>query len=142
MESIGADTVDCWGVPQSSIVVTYRFAQPSEAAPLVLPRAHGLTSRTRPPEKLETLGDHLRRRRLTLKLIQRQVAKQIGVDASSIHNWETNLSKPSLPFMPAIVTLLGYNPAPPPKGWADRLVRGRKSIGLSSEKRQAESAWT
>lgn len=133
VESIRADTVECWRVAQSSIVVTYRFAQPSEAVPLVLPRAHSLTSRTRPPEKLETLGDHLRRRRLTLKLIQRQVAKQIGVDAASIHNWEKNLSKPSLKFMPAIVSFLGYNPAPTPKGWPDRLVQGRQARGLSQK---------
>ena len=75
VESIRADTVECWGVPQTRITVTYRFAQPEDAAPLVLPRAHQFTSRTRPPEKLETLGDHIRRRRLTLKLIQRQVAQ-------------------------------------------------------------------
>ena len=39
-----------------------------------------LTNRTRLPEKLETVGDHIRRRRLTLKLLQRQVAQQLGVN--------------------------------------------------------------
>jgi transcriptional regulator with XRE-family HTH domain len=136
VESIQADTVERWGVAQSSITVTYRFAQPSVAAPLVLPRSHSLTSRTRPPEKLETLGDHLRRRRLTLKLIQRQVAQEIGVDASSIHNWETNASKPSLQFMPAIIRFLGYDPVPPARGWSERLVHCRTMLGLS----QKESA--
>jgi transcriptional regulator with XRE-family HTH domain len=136
VEGIQADTVERWGVAQSSITVTYRFAQPSEATPLVIPRSHSLHSRTRPPEKLETLGDHLRRRRLTLKLIQRQVAKEIGVDASSIHNWETNVSKPSLQFMPAIIRFLGYNPTPPGNGWSERLVQRRTALGLS----QKESA--
>ena len=78
VESVRADTVECWGVPQTKITVTYRFAQPEESAPLVLPLAHKFTSRTRPPEKLETLGDHIRRRRLTLKLIQRQVAEHMA----------------------------------------------------------------
>jgi transcriptional regulator with XRE-family HTH domain len=136
VESIRADTVECWGVSQSKITVTYRFAEPNEAAALVLPRSHNLTSRTRSPEKLETLGDHLRRRRLTLKLIQRQVAEQIGVDATSIHNWETNVSKPSLQYMPAILEFLGYNPVPPGSGWAERLVQCRTALGLS----QKESA--
>jgi transcriptional regulator with XRE-family HTH domain len=95
-----------------------------------------LTSRTRSPEKLETLGDHLRRRRLTLKLIQRQVAEQIGVDATSIHNWETNVSTPSLQYMPAILEFLGYNPVPQGSGWAERLVQCRTALGLS----QNESA--
>jgi len=79
--------------------------------------------RTRAPEKLETVGDHLRCRRLARKLIQRQVAEQIGVDKTSIHNWETNLSKPSIEYMPAIIKFLGYDPMPPPKGWADSLVQ-------------------
>jgi transcriptional regulator with XRE-family HTH domain len=133
VESIRADTVESWGVAESRITVTYRFAQPSEAAALVLPRLHNLTSRTRPAEKLETLGDHLRRRRLTLKLTQRQVAKQIGVDASSIHNWEANVSKPSLGYMPAILRFLGYNPVPPGDGCGDRLVQCRTALGLSQK---------
>jgi DNA-binding XRE family transcriptional regulator len=53
------------------------------------------------------------------------------VDPASIHNWETNISKRSLQYIPAIVSLLSYNPAPSPKGWADRLVQGRKSIGVT-----------
>ena len=73
VERITADTVEVWGVTQTKITVTYRFAQPEEAAAIVLPKSHHLTSRTRPPEKLETIGDHLRRRRIMLKLIQRQV---------------------------------------------------------------------
>jgi transcriptional regulator with XRE-family HTH domain len=133
VEGIRADTVECWGVAQSRITVTYRFAQPSEAAALVLPRSHSLSGRTCPPEKLETLGDHLRRRRLTLKLTQREVATQIGVDASSIHNWETNVSKPSLAYMPAILQFLGYNPVPPGDGWSERLVQSRTGLGLSQK---------
>ena len=38
--------------------------------------------------------------------------------------------------MPAVIRFLGYNPTPPSKEWADRLVLGRKAIGLS----QRESA--
>ena len=62
--------------------------------------------------------------------------EQIGVDKTSIHNWETNFSKPSIEYMPAIIQFLGYNPVPPPQGWADRLVQGRTALGLT----QKESA--
>jgi transcriptional regulator with XRE-family HTH domain len=85
---------------------------------------------------LNTLGDHLLRRRLTLKLLQKQVAKQVGVDEASIHNWETNRTKPGVAYMPAIIRFLGYNPLPPVDGWADRLVQCRTVLGLS----QKESA--
>jgi transcriptional regulator with XRE-family HTH domain len=38
--------------------------------------------------------------------------------------------------MPAIIRFLGYNPLPPPDGWAERLVQYRTVLGLS----QKESA--
>jgi transcriptional regulator with XRE-family HTH domain len=137
VEGIRAETVECWGVPQSKITVTYRFAEPGETSALVLPRAHDLGSRTLPPEKLETLGDHMRRRRLMLKLIQTQVAAQIGVEKTSIHNWETNVCKPELKYMPAIIRFLGYNPVPPGNGWGERLVQCRTALGLSQKQSAA-----
>lgn len=136
MESVEANTVERWGVQQSEIVITYRFTQPDEPAALVLPRSHRLNNRKQPPEELNTLGDHLLRRRLVLKLLQRQVAEQIGVDKASIYNWEGNRSKPGVEYMPAIIRFLGYNPLPPREGWADRLVQCRTVLGLS----QKESA--
>jgi hypothetical protein len=78
-EKTQANTTERWGVPQSELRIFYRFSQPAEAAALVLPRPIRLTSKSRLPEKLETIGDHLLRRRLGLKLIQRQVATQLGV---------------------------------------------------------------
>jgi transcriptional regulator with XRE-family HTH domain len=132
--SIKADTVERWGVPQTSITVTYRFAEPAEKAAAVLPLEHHLTNRTRSPEKLETVGDHIRRRRLTLKLLQRQVAQQIGVNQATITNWETNGAQPTLKYMPAIIKFLGYNPLPPPpSGIGERLVRCRTLLGLSQK---------
>ncbi len=136
VEKIEANTVERWGVQQSEIIITYRFSQPNEPAALVLPRSHRLANRNRPPEQLNTLGDHLLRRRLTLKLLQRQVAEQLGVDKTSIYNWETNRTKPGLEYMPAIIRFLGYNPLPPADGWPDRLVRCRTVLGIS----QKESA--
>jgi transcriptional regulator with XRE-family HTH domain len=133
VEKIQANTVERWGVHQSEIIITYRFSQPNEPVALVMPRSYSLGSRNRPPEQLNTLGDHLRRRRLSLKLLQRQVAKQLGVGKTSIYNWETNRTKPGLEHMPAIIRFLGYNPIPPSDGWADRLVQNRTALGLSQK---------
>jgi transcriptional regulator with XRE-family HTH domain len=131
VESVQANTLERWGVQETEITVTYRFSQPSEPAPLVLPRSHRLSTRNRIPEKLETIGDHLLRRRLALKLLQREVGEILGVDKTSIYNWERNYSQPRLEYMPAIIRFLGYNPQPPPSGWGERLVQGRKALGLS-----------
>jgi transcriptional regulator with XRE-family HTH domain len=82
---------------------------------------------------LKTLGDHLLRRRLTLKLLQRDVAEKIGVDKTSIYNWENNRSKPGLEYMPAIIHFLGYNPMPPSDRWSDRLINCRTALGISQK---------
>jgi transcriptional regulator with XRE-family HTH domain len=68
-----------------------------------------------------------------LKLIQRDVAKQIGVNVASVVNWENSLSKPKVRYMPAIIRFLGYDPAPPPRGWPERLLQGRAAMGLSQK---------
>jgi transcriptional regulator with XRE-family HTH domain len=133
VEKIEAHTVESWGVQQSEIKIIYRFNQPDEPAPLVLPRSHRMSNRHRVPEELNTIGDHLRRRRLMLKLFQKQVAEQLGVDKTSVYNWETNRTKPDLEYMPSIIRFLGYNPLPPASAWAERLVQGRTALGLSQK---------
>jgi transcriptional regulator with XRE-family HTH domain len=56
------------------------------------------------------LGDHLKKRRLDLKLLQREVAQKLGVDKTTIHNWERGHATPALCFMPRIREFLGYTP--------------------------------
>ena len=88
------------------------------------------------PVAPQTVGDHIRKRRFGLKLLQREVAEQLGVDTTSVFNWEGNRSSPEIRYMPAIIRFLGYNPLPAAHTLSERLVRQRKSLGLS----QKESA--
>jgi len=62
------------------------------------------------PRELRTLGDHLRKRRLDLGLLQRDVAEQLHVHQMTITNWETGRTSPQLRFVPRILSFLGYNP--------------------------------
>jgi DNA-binding transcriptional regulator YiaG len=55
------------------------------------------------PTQPQTVGDHIRRRRLGLKMFQRDVAEQIGVNATSVFKWEANTSRPAKWFMPAVI---------------------------------------
>jgi site-specific DNA recombinase len=110
VESIEARTVEHWGVPSSEIVIRYRFSQPQDGAALLWSCPHHLDNRNAGPEQLHTLGDHLRRRRLTLKLPQEQAAKQLGVGRASLQHWEQDRQKPGAASLPAIVKFLGYNP--------------------------------
>ena len=69
-------------------------------------------------------------------MLQINVAAKIGVDTTTVFNWEANGSTPEIQYMPAIIRFLGYNPLPIAEGWGDRLVRQRTTLGLS----QKESA--
>ena len=60
------------------------------------------------PRELKTIGDHLRKKRLDLKLLRKDVARIIGCDECSIWNWENNYNEPALKFIPKIIKFLGY----------------------------------
>jgi len=87
------------------------------------------------PKKLKTLGDHLRKRRLDLKLYQKDVAKRIGVDEATIYNWENNRSFPPLCFIPKIIELLGYVPFESrARTLGEKIVYSRRLLGLTQKK--------
>jgi DNA-binding XRE family transcriptional regulator len=92
------DTFEEWGVRQTNTTVTYRFSQPDQPTPIVLPQLYR-SDATRIPANPQTIGDHLRKRRLELKMLQREVASQIGVDTTSVFNWEANKARPEIRFI-------------------------------------------
>jgi len=133
VSGVRVDTVETSGVKQSEIIVTYRFSQPDQPMPLVLTQACGAGSAVRIPTVPQSVGDHIRRRRLGLKMLQKDVAEQLGVDKTSVFNWEANTSNPEVRYMPAIIRFLGYNPLPAANTLAEQLVRQRTSLGLSQK---------
>jgi transcriptional regulator with XRE-family HTH domain len=130
---VRVDTVEEGGVKQTRTTVTYRFSQPGQPMPLVLPQSYNTGRVVRIPAELNTVGDHIRRKRLDLKMLQREVAERIGVGETSVFKWEANTSQPDLKYMPAIIRFLGYNPLPPANCWGERLVRQRATLGLSQK---------
>jgi transcriptional regulator with XRE-family HTH domain len=86
------------------------------------------------PRTLKTLGDHLRKKRLDLKLLQKEVAEKLGADATSVNNWEMNRTAPSLPFLPRIVEFLEYVPIEmSPSNPGELIAFSRKLLGISQE---------
>jgi len=130
---VRVDTVETCGVKQAEITVTYRFSQPDQPMPLVLPQSYSTGRVIRIPTEPHSIGDHIRRRRLGLKMLQREVAEQIGVCEPSVFNWERNASNPEIRYTPAIIRFLGYNPLPPANCWAERLVQCRTAMGFSQK---------
>jgi len=60
----------------------------------------------------KTLGEHVRRRRLELRLSQRQAAHRLRVNPWTVLNWEKGHTEPPIEAVPAIVRFLGYDPFP------------------------------
>jgi transcriptional regulator with XRE-family HTH domain len=69
-----------------------------------------------------------------LGLTQKQVAEQIGVDETSVYNWESNRIEPAVRFIPRIHRSLRYCPYTPGllvSGWL-KLIR--QGLGYSQER--------
>jgi site-specific DNA recombinase len=132
VSDIRIDTYEECGVKQAKTTVTYRFSRPEQAMPLVLSQSYTSGARViRIPAEPKTIGDHIRRRRLALKLLQKDVAKRIGVNVKCLNAWEANTSTPEVRFMAKVIEFLGYNPLPPANGLAEELVRQRTTLGLT-----------
>ena len=78
-----------------------------------------------------TLGEHLRSRRRTLGLLQREVAERLGVTIETLLLWEWDEHEPTVRYYPAIFRFLGYDPFPKPQTLAERIARQRRKLGLT-----------
>jgi transcriptional regulator with XRE-family HTH domain len=86
------------------------------------------------PKALDTLGDHLRKCRLDLRLKQCDVAQTLGVDHATITNWELSHTFPGVQYLPKIYDFLGYCPLPYKAETLSQKIRlWRESLGLSQE---------
>jgi len=71
------------------------------ARPIVPPKGYPVAPRS--------LGEHLRKKRLDLGLLQAQVAERIGVTESTVWNWEHGTKPGSLHYT-KIIEFLSYKP--------------------------------
>jgi transcriptional regulator with XRE-family HTH domain len=90
--------------------------------------------------RLGSLGYHLRKRRLSLGLLQQDIAPQLGVQKTTIHNWENGIGEPQLECVPKIIEFLGHNPLSGEGGIGSRLRVSRKALGLSQKALAAQLA--
>jgi transcriptional regulator with XRE-family HTH domain len=86
------------------------------------------------PKEINTLGDHLRKRRLDLGLLQREVAEKFGVAEATIWNWERQRTQPEIRFIAPIIKFLGYDPLPQPESFPEKLKVYRLRLGMSQDK--------
>ena len=83
------------------------------------------------------IGDHIRKRRLELGLLQKETATLIGVTDDTLRDWELHGRPPRARHIPEIIKFLGYDPELPPQNVAGLIARERMRRGLSISKMAA-----
>jgi transcriptional regulator with XRE-family HTH domain len=85
------------------------------------------------PNEPNSLGDHIRKKRIDLGLTQAQVAFRIRASKASIVSWEMNRHEPEVRYIPRIVRFLAYFPYLPTDRFATWLYQCRQCNGYSQE---------
>lgn len=83
-------------------------------------------------------GEHLRKRRIELGLLQKEAAERLGLDECTLANWEKGRTYPAVRFLTRLIDYLGYRPFPDPKTIGERLRSKREALGLSRKRLAAQ----
>ena len=82
----------------------------------------------------ESLGEHLRKRRLELGLYQKDVALRLGISPWTYLSWEGDRKRPMVSMLPRLIAFLGYDPNPQPSTLGEEIAARRRQLGLSQER--------
>lgn len=82
-------------------------------------------------ETPRTLGEHLKKRRRELGLLQREAAERMEIDTWTYLNWEKDKTLPVAARFRPVLTFLGYDPTPAPNTLAERLRASRRTSGVT-----------
>ena len=86
------------------------------------------------PDICRTWGDHIKTRRLDLKLTKRQLSLKLNVSDVTIYLWEKNRVKPSLAQVPKIIEFLGRDPfEKETENFGDKIREYRRVHGLTQK---------
>jgi len=78
----------------------------------------------------QTLGEHVRKRRLALRLTQKQAVERLGVNPWTVLNCEKDHTEVPIESMPAIIIrFLGFDPLQGPTTIPRRLKAKRREPG-------------
>ncbi len=85
------------------------------------------------PPVPQTMGEHIKRKRMDEGQQQQELAKMLGVHAASVRNWEKGRSAIQLDLVPRVLDFLGYDPRPCPRSRGGRLMWLREREGMSQQ---------
>ena len=79
----------------------------------------------------ETLGQHIRKRRMDLGLLQRNVDEIVDTSIDCITFWENGKIQPQIHFFPKIIFFLGHYPFEEVNTFSGKLIKYRHHHGLT-----------
>ena len=89
----------------------------------------------------QTLGEHLKKRRHELGLLQRETAKRLRISHETYINWEKDRTRPYTPSWGRLIVFLGYDPSPAPRTLGESIAAKRREFGLTRKKLAALLGW-
>ena len=92
-------------------------------------------------EEPKTLGEHLKKRRKELGLLQREAGERMGVSKETVANWEKDKTKPVPSQFKPVVAFLGYDPSTAPVTLKDRLAAKRRGLGVTFDQVANHLGW-
>ena len=88
------------------------------------------------------MGDHLKRRRHELSLLQKEVVALLGVNQWTLIRWESNRKEPAIRFLARIIKFLGYDPCTEPRTLGERLLPPGGAWDFPKRRWQKLCVWT
>ena len=92
-------------------------------------------------EHSKTLGEHLKKRRRELGLLQREAAGRLGILKETYANWEKGRTAPVASQFRPVAAFLGFDPSPAPTTLAERLEAKRRATGMTFDQVAAHLGW-
>lgn len=92
-------------------------------------------------EAPKTLGEHLKKRRRELGLLQREVAARMGINHFTYINWERDKTEPVASQLRPVIQFLGFDPTPVPTTLAERLAAKRRATGVTFDQVAQQLGW-
>lgn len=92
-------------------------------------------------ETPQTLGEHLKKCRKELGLLQREAGERMGVTKETAANWEKGHTKPVPSQFKPVVVFLGYDPTSGSAFLAERFEAKRRSLGATLDQVALHLGW-
>jgi len=77
------------------------------------------------------IGEHIKKHRVDLGLLQHEVAERMGVCVLTVINWELGETEPAVHYLHLVLRFLGYDPFPEPTCFAEEVLARRRSEGFT-----------